>query len=112
MADRSLVEHFAKNRGNVGRGPDDGFAYRGILHGLEESVGFIAGLHAAAQGFGLLLPRLDRSGRGSAREDQDDRLHLVFKGLGLLLLVAADLDGGGYVLLADLQALLVASADQ
>src|SRR5437016_6944356 len=56
MPDRSLVEQFAKNLRYVGRGFGHAVADRGVLHALEERIGVLTGLHAAAQRFGLLLP--------------------------------------------------------
>ena len=60
-----------------------------------------------------LLSGLDGGWRGSRGTISTIGCILYSKRVGLLLLVAAlDLDGGGDVLLADLQALLVASAHQ
>src|SRR6185437_13948005 len=113
VADRGIVEQLAQVRRNVGGGPDHHFADRGIRHRLEILVGLLAGFHAAAQGLGILLPQLDRAWRGPVRHDQHDRLHPVFERVGLLRIVAAfGLDLLRDVLLADLQAFLVAAANQ
>jgi len=107
MADRSAVEDLTKRRGYVGRGLDHGLLYRRVLHRLEERVRLGAGLHAGAQGLGLLFSGLDGVGRGSSRDDQHDRLHLIFEALGIRLLVTGlFLDGGSDVLFADLEASL------
>jgi len=109
MADRSAVEDLTKRRGYVGRGLDHGLLYRRVLHRLEERVRLGAGLHTGAQGLGLLFSCFDGVGRRSSRDDQHDRLHLIFEALGIRLLVTGFfLD----VLFADLETLLVSAADQ
>src|SRR6266849_7626883 len=112
MADRSLVESVTNSGRQIGGSSGHGLADRGIWHGFEESVGLVAALHTAAQGFGLLDPGFDGGLCGSFREDQNDRTHLILEALGLLFvfIVALDLDGLGDVLLTDLQALLVSPA--
>ena len=114
MADRRLVEHVAENGRKVGGGLDHGVPYRGILHGFEKRIRLIAGLHARAQRFGLLAADFRGRGRRAARHDQHDRPHLIFEafGLRLVLVIGIDLDGGGDVLFADLQALLEPAAHQ
>jgi hypothetical protein len=97
----------------VGRGLGHGFAYRGILHRLEEHVRLVAGLYPAAQGFGFLASRLDSGGadpRGTIRtigcilysKLWVSGLSSPGSCLGLLL----------HVLFADLQAFLESTADQ
>src|SRR3954449_7337463 len=113
MADRRLVEYLTQNRGNVGGGLGHDLADRGIWHRFEEGIRLGTGLNPVTQSFGFLLSRLDRRRSGSSRNDQNDLLHLVLERVALRLLISSGtLDGSHDVLFADLEALLVSSANE